>query len=456
MQVFTSLARALGRHGRLLRCLAAASFAAAVAQPALALPSFARQTGMECAACHVGAYGPQLTPAGIRFKLSGYTDSDGQGSKIPLSAMLVGGFDRTAKDLTDPPTDHTKTNNNTVAQEVSVFLAGRLADKLGAFVQTTYAGAERKTSIDNAELRAADTFSVGGKDLIAGLSLNNNPTVSDPFNTAPAWRFPYMATELAPAPASPLIAGGLGQHVLGVSAYGMYDNHYYAELGTYKALSASTLDKLGLQDEVGRLTSNAYWRLAYFGDLKKQAYHVGLFGLNAGVQPDRTQGPANRYNDIGIDASYQFLGTREHIGTVYASYIHEKQKRDVAYANGEAENQSGTLKEMQLNASYYYNQTWGLTASTFRTKGSSDALLYAPAPDMGSATGSPNTTGYMLQADWTPWGKESSWGSPWANLRLGAQYTWYTRFNGESNNYDGSGRNARDNNTLYLFAWTSF
>ena len=38
------------------------------------------------------------------------------------------------------------------------------------------------------------------------------------------------------------------------------------------------------------------------------------------------------------------------------------------------------------------------------------------------------------------------------NLQLGAQYTAYTRFNGAANNYDGSGRNASANNTVYLDA----
>ena len=39
-----------------------------------ALPSFARQTGMPCSACHVQAFGPGLTPTGRNFKLYGYTD----------------------------------------------------------------------------------------------------------------------------------------------------------------------------------------------------------------------------------------------------------------------------------------------------------------------------------------------------------------------------------------------
>src|SRR5450432_3261773 len=40
------------------------------ATPSLAVPSFARQTGMTCAACHT-VY-PELTPFGREFKLNGY------------------------------------------------------------------------------------------------------------------------------------------------------------------------------------------------------------------------------------------------------------------------------------------------------------------------------------------------------------------------------------------------
>ena len=34
------------------------------ARPACAVPSFAQQTGQPCAACHVGAFGPQLKAYG--------------------------------------------------------------------------------------------------------------------------------------------------------------------------------------------------------------------------------------------------------------------------------------------------------------------------------------------------------------------------------------------------------
>ena len=36
------------------------------------------------------------------------------------------------------------------------------------------------------------------------------------------------------------------------------------------------------------------------------------------------------------------------------------------------------------------------------------------------------------------------------------QYIIYNQFNGSSTNYDGFGRDASDNNTLYFLIWTAF
>jgi hypothetical protein len=40
---------------------------------AQAVPNYAQQTGQPCTACHIGAYGPQLTAFGRAFKIGGYT-----------------------------------------------------------------------------------------------------------------------------------------------------------------------------------------------------------------------------------------------------------------------------------------------------------------------------------------------------------------------------------------------
>jgi len=63
---------------------------------AQALPSYARQTGQQCAACHNGF--PELTPYGRQFKLNGYTFGGGDPSAIPpISAMTVGGVPAAVK-----------------------------------------------------------------------------------------------------------------------------------------------------------------------------------------------------------------------------------------------------------------------------------------------------------------------------------------------------------------------
>src|SRR5271154_825477 len=67
------------------------------ARPARAVPSFAAQTGQPCTACHIGGFGPQLTPFGRAFKIGGYTQTGGKGvlSQIPLAAAFLGSFTHT-------------------------------------------------------------------------------------------------------------------------------------------------------------------------------------------------------------------------------------------------------------------------------------------------------------------------------------------------------------------------
>lgn len=421
---------------------------------ALAVPSFARQTGQDCAACHIGGFGPQLTPYGIKFKMGGYTDSDGKGGHIPLSAMLVESFTHTKKDLSENAAPHFGTNDNTSLQEVSAFVAGRVNDNAGGFAQVTWGEPDRKTAMDNFDLRLVKAMEISDRDTVLGVSLNNNPTAQDAFNTIPAWRFPYMSSELAPTPAaSPLIDGALAQQVLGMSAYGFYDNHWYGELGGYKSFSGTMLDKMNVEpgDKISGVSP--YWRFAYFKDAHKRAYSVGVFGMNSKLMPGGAQGPTNRYNDIGVDGTYQFLGTRKHIVTFNGSYIHENSNLTGSYLAGDASKRSGSLNRTDLNGSYYYAKSYGITLDLFDVHGNSDAMLYAAAADSGSRTNSPNSRGYTLQVDWTPLGKEDSWGAPFANMRVGLQYTGYSKFNGAKNNYDGSGRNASDNNTVYSFVW---
>jgi hypothetical protein len=442
---------------RALRWMSAALGALTFATDALALPSFAQQTGQPCATCHIGAYGPQLTPFGRSFKLGGYTLAAPDSSSIPLAAMLVASYAHTKADQPDNAGPHDGANDNFSVQEASLFLAGRLSDHIGSFAQVTYSDIDRLVTLDNVDVRYATPLKFGDKPAIFGISVNNNPTVSDVWNTVPAWRFPYMASELVPEmAAAPLIDGGLEHQVLGISGYGFFNNSWYAELGGYGSLSRGFLDAVNVEDSAGKISGIApYWRVVYSHDAKGHSWSLGAFGLNANVRPDRAPGPSDKYNDVGVDGTLQLFDMGPHVFTLNGTYTHEHQDRNASFATGAAANASDHLDSTSINASYYYDAHYGVTLGRFLITGSTDTGLYAPEPASGSRAGKPDSAGTIIQADWTPYGAADSWHAPWANLRIGVQYTIYDKFNGASGNYDGFGRSAHDNNTLFLFLWTA-
>src|ERR1700688_3453968 len=90
----TRTLRSLG-DSRIIAALLAAVAIGCVAhwRPAEALPSYARQTGQECAACHNGF--PELTPYGRLFKLNGYTFSGGTTDMPAIAGMAIPTFTHT-------------------------------------------------------------------------------------------------------------------------------------------------------------------------------------------------------------------------------------------------------------------------------------------------------------------------------------------------------------------------
>jgi len=427
------------------------------ASPAQAVPAFARQTGQDCIACHVGGFGPQLTPFGRAFKLDGYTLSDGK-KHIPLSAMLVASYTHTAQGygannyMGPPPAGFSANDNFTALQQASVFLAGRITDHLGMLGQATYSDpGSQNLAWDNTELRYAHPYAVGATQGLFGMSLNNNPTLSDVWNTTPAWQYSYMAPPFGNSgpPVTPLIYN-LGQSVVGATAYTLIDNSWYAEVGAYHNLSTYWANALhagnaSLQGEA------PYWRLWYSKTVGPHVFEAGLLGFDARLNNGLPGLPTDHYHDIGIDATYQFLNGGPNIFTANAIYMHERQDLNQSFLVGNASNASNTLNTANINVSYWLNNTYGATIGLFSTTGSTDAALYGNG--YSSRTGSPNTNGATFEIDWNPFGK--SWVNPEKNLRIGLQYTLFNKYLGAKHNFDGAGTNARDLNTLYLYLWTA-
>jgi len=422
------------------------------ASPARAIPAFAVQTGQPCSSCHIGGYGPQLTPFGRTFKLEGYT-TRASDDAFPVSAMAMSSFVTSSKAQETPPADHYSDNNNVSLDQASLFVAGGIGDHFGGFSQWTYDGIGRAFSWDNLDLRATDHVTIDGSDVLLGLSFNNAPAVEDVWNTLPAWGFPYTTSDLAPAPAaSTIFDGGLAQSVLGATAYAYWDSNIYTEVGFYWSPSIGFLSALGTDFGAGAISGVApYVRLAYQKDYGNQNFEIGGFGFFPDLYPggDMSTGKTDSYSDTGIDGSYQFMGDGNNIYTVNARFTHESQHLAASELLGAAAN-NDTLEDLRLDASYYWQNMIGGSVQLFDTWGSSDTLLYA-----GDNNFKPDSTGMTFQIDATPWGTQASPFGPRFNMRVGVQYTLYTKFDGADKNYDGTGRSASDNNTLRIFTWLS-
>ncbi len=468
---------------RVTKGLAGALLAAlALAPPAFAVPSFARQTGMACEACHTVFL--ELNHFGRIFKANGYILDNlkpvrgisatrnellALSGLPPISLMVQVSQTTLAKSLPDGTGSGGFSQSGTVAfpQQISLFYAGKIAPRLGAFIQLTYGNDSGTMGIDNVDLRYANNVVLPEeRSLIYGISANNNPTVQDLWNSTPAFGFPFAGSNaVVGALAGTQIDGALGQDVAGISAYAMWNESLYGELGAYRSAKQGAAN--ALTGEAGPLdggTSNVlvggapYYRLAYEHQWGAQSLEVGLYGATFklvpggdGTVPASLAGPANEFRDNAFDLQYQWIGD-QHLFTLAGTRIREKMTLNASFGS-ESENLKNDLTTTRLTGTYYYKRKYGGALGAFSTTGSADALLY-PALDkdgavmavLGSANGKPDTRAWVAELNYMPW----------LNTKLTAQFTQYSKFNGASINYDGAGRSASDNDSVYLLAWFAF
>jgi hypothetical protein len=417
----------------------------------LALPLYARQTGQPCATCHTAFL--ELTPFGRRFKLGGYTLDGGDWKGPPFAVMLQPTFTHTQAPQPGAAAPGFGVNNDFAMQQISLFTGGRISENLGAFIQSTYDGVGHRFGWDNTDIRYARSVNVGDHTLLWGISANNNPTVQDVWNTIPAWSFPYISSALAPTPtAATFIEQVYAQQVVGLSAYSFLDDTFYFEFGGYRPLSSHTQLALGV-DTTGESPISGvapYWRVAAEKNIGDHSWEVGTFGLTSQVAPLNISGAGtDSFTDVGVDTQYQFLGD-PHTVTLRGAWIHENHNTSASQALGLADNSNNQLQSLNVSASYIYDKTWSLTTGRVAVGGTTDATLY------GTATGSPNSAGWIFELAYLPFshGGPPFW--PWLNFRIGLQYTRWTKFDGGTTNIDGMGRSASANNTFFVYVWTMF
>jgi len=417
-----------------------------------AIPSFARQTNLSCNYCHYAF--PTLNSFGRLFKLNGYTmtnietidavspDSERTTLKLlstySFSSMVKASYTSISKAV--PGTEN---NFAQVPEEVSLFLSGEITPNMGTFVQATYGLADGTIGLDQLDVRYADHAKIGSNELIYGLSLNNIPTTQDVWNSTPVWGFPYTSSEPAPAPSASTMLDAPLEGVAGLGAYMLYNRLIYAEISLYHSSPAGVSYPPDASWENNIKGISPYWRLAIQHQWKDQYIEVGTYGMSASFYPTGITGLTNKNTDYGFDGQYEKNIENGSSLIFHAAYTTEKQNLDATFNSEAAANNKNTLNSFKTDLTYNFPEYVSLTAGYFLTSGSTDIILYTPGEVSGSNNGLPNSGGEILQFTFIPW----------MNAQFAIQYKIYNKFNGGSSDYDGFGRNASDNNTLYVSAW---
>jgi hypothetical protein len=431
-----------------------------VIQPnAQALPSFARQTGQRCAACHIGGNWPQLTPWGRFFKLAGYTAGKSLVDKEGFNYVPFGVLGQVGVNWAAQPND---AQGNPVVTQNGLPEAYGFTAELGTKI-TNFAGIFAEYGVSNGfpgwkgasgpiDIRATHFFHPGNSELLVGIDSNNDPTLQDVWNTVPSWGFPFYGAPQAPgAPASPMIAS-LAQETGSIGAYALFDRQFYVELSMYRVgngffrfMNAGTSYQSGAQYLKG---FNPYWRAYWTKEHAANVFMVGTFGMRSKVYPDSgtPSGPTDLFTDTGFDAQYQHLGDTRKF-TLRSSYIYEKQTWSGSYPLGNVSNPIDNLKTLNVNGAYTVGDGWTFTGGAFFSNGSAESGLYSISdPNGNQLTAKPNTAGYVLEVDRTLT----------QNILASVQYTGFTKFNGLTSNIDGLGRKPSDNNTLWISLFFAF
>ena len=426
-------------------------------QSALATPAFARQTGEPCSACHMESYGPYLTPNGRLFKLKGY--QAGHANELPdllngFSGQAIGSFTNTQKGVPGGAATGFSPNNNFVNDWDALYWTGRVIDKVGAYFQLNFSPqVDNNIHLAMADVRFADNMNLLDEDFIYGVSANDGPTMSDVWMTVPQWMYPYTTSPIAPAPASQtLMTQFMNGTAGGMSVYTLWNNMIYTELGAYTSMASNMQNGLGVYSRNNQLIDGGapYWRLWMQHAVGPHVFMLGTYGMQANMYPQyQTSAGTDSWVDWNLDTNYMWM-EGDHMVMLMGRYTQDEMNLYASQKLGYSSSVYNNQSNLMLMAMYTLEQTYTFAFSFNNIGGTANPAMYSPGAVSGSRTGSPDSQYFQLQFDYVPFGKGTAMTDPFMNLRFSLQYTAYETFNGASQNYDGKGRNAADNNTLYL------
>ena len=312
-------------------------------------------------------------------------------------------------------------------------MGGQITPHIGTFIQITYDG--QSFGMDNTDIRFAEQANIGSKSLVYGLTLNNNPTVQDLWNSTPAWGFPFASSDAGPGPSKSTLIENLGAQVAGLGAYALFNNLLYTEFTLYRSAQQGAPNPADNTSSMVIKGVSPYWRLALQHDWSKDFIEIGTFGISSKQYFNGISGSTDEFTDLGFDAQYQRSLTVGYF-SLHSSFINENEKRILSSSTSEKLN----FNSFKIDGNLYFKNGINATLAYFNSWGTLDSDV------VESLTNKPNSNGLIAQLGYMPW----------YNTRFTIQYTIFNKLDGSSSNYDGSGRNASNNNTLYLLAWINF
>ena len=408
------------------------------ASSAYAVPSFARQTGLSCDACHAGGNYVNLTQTGRLFKLNGYTMGGGHTKMpLPLAAMIQVQYSSTSTGANGVQSANGVNKNNQVMfPQMSIFYGGKIYGHVGAFIQVTYDSSDLPNGLtttrigsDNSDIRYANHTNFMGDNLIYGVSLNNAPTTQDVYASTPDWGYPWASSGVSDNAGIPgTQIGALAQGVVGLTAYAMYDNSIYLEAGGYqdggsrngilKNLTFNTGNDAGVNGTA------PYARIAFQKYVGPSFFMIGGYGMKVNFSNSKTT-KLDKYTDVAIDGEYQYMQGVNAI-TVGVRNTWENQKLNASY-NG----QSGTLSSFSGYGSYVYNDKYIADVGYHHTTSTGVAVQNSGG----------DSSNYIAELGYLPVPK----------IKVALMYEGFLKVKGKTDAADTS-----DYNTLTLGAWFMF
>jgi len=413
------------------------------ASSAYAIPSFARQTGLSCDACHAGGNYVNLTQVGRQFKLNGYTMGGGHTKMpLPLAAMIQVQYSSTSKGADGVQSNNSFLKNNQVMfPQMSIFYGGKIYGHVGAFIQSDLPNGLTTTSIhaDNTDIRYANHTNFMGDNLIYGVSLNNGPTGQDVYASTPVWGYPWASSGVdAGIPGTQI--GALAGEVVGLTAYAMYDNFIYLEAGGYQDGPSRNGILKNLTFNVGPTQNSAninqtvngtapYARIAFQKYVGPNFFMLGGYGMKVNFsQPGTTK--LDKYTDVAIDGEYQYIQGKNTV-TVAARNTWENQTLNGSHALGNVSSKTGTLSSFSGYGAYTYNNRYIADVGYHHTTSTGAAVQNSGG----------DSSNYIAELAYLPVPK----------IKVALMYEGFLKVNGKTDAAD-----TTDYNTLSLGAWFMF